>query len=41
MRAGVEAHGRFPVDDDVWDGFARRLRYMSVPVRRAARASAA
>ena len=31
MRAGVEAHGRFPVDDDVWDGFARRLRYMSVP----------
>lgn len=31
MRAGVEAHGRFPVDEDVWHGFARRLRYMSVP----------
>ena len=30
MRAGVEAHGRFPVDDDVWHGFARRLRYLSV-----------
>ena len=31
---GVEKHSRFPVDDDVWDGFARRLRYISVPVHR-------
>jgi glucose-6-phosphate 1-dehydrogenase len=29
MRAGVEAHGRFPVDEDVWHGFAQRLRYLS------------
>jgi glucose-6-phosphate 1-dehydrogenase len=31
MRAGVEAHGAFPVDDGVWEGFARRLRYLSAP----------
>ncbi len=31
MRAGVEEHGAMPVDDDVWDGFARRLRYLSAP----------
>jgi len=31
MRAGVEAHGRFPIDEDVWEGFARRLRYLSAP----------
>nr|WP_217923391.1 glucose-6-phosphate dehydrogenase [Miltoncostaea oceani] len=31
MRAGVEAHGAIPVDDGVWEGFARRLRYLSAP----------
>ena len=31
MRAGVEAHGRFPIDEDVWEGFAGRLRYLSAP----------
>ncbi len=31
MREGVEAHGRFPIDEDVWEGFARRLRYLSAP----------
>ena len=36
MRTGVEAHGRFPVDEDVWHGFARRLRYMSVPFNESA-----
>jgi glucose-6-phosphate 1-dehydrogenase len=31
MRAAVESHGRVPLDEDVWDGFARRLSYVSVP----------
>lgn len=31
LRAGVEAHGRFPIDEDVWEGFAGRLRYLSAP----------
>ena len=31
MRTGVEAHGRFPIDEDIWEGFARRLRYLSAP----------
>ena len=31
MRAGVEAHSRFPVDEGVWEGFARRLHYLSAP----------
>lgn len=31
MRAGVEAHGRLPIDEDVWEGFASRLRYLSAP----------
>ena len=31
MREAVESHGRIPLDEDVWDGFARRLSYVSVP----------
>ena len=31
MRAAVEAHARAPIDEDIWDGFARRLSYVSVP----------
>jgi glucose-6-phosphate 1-dehydrogenase len=31
MRAGVEAHGRFPIEEDVWEGFAERLRYLPAP----------
>ena len=31
MRAGVEAHSRFPVDEGVWEGFARRLQYLAAP----------
>jgi glucose-6-phosphate 1-dehydrogenase len=31
MREGVERHSRFPVDDEIWEGFARRLLYVSVP----------
>ncbi len=31
MREGVEKHSRIPVDDEIWDGFARRLLYVSVP----------
>ena len=31
MRAGVEAHGRLPIDEGVWEGFAARLRYLSAP----------
>ena len=31
MRAGVEAHGRLPIDEGIWEGFARRIRYLSVP----------
>ena len=31
LRAGVETHGRFPIDEDVWEGFAGRLRYLSAP----------
>ena len=34
MRAGVEAHGAAPVDEGVWEGFARRLHYLSVPFDR-------
>ncbi len=29
MRAGVEAHARVPLDEGIWDGFARRLSYVS------------
>lgn len=28
MRDGVRRHGRAPVDEDVWAGFARRLHYL-------------
>src|SRR5680860_458984 len=28
MRAGVEAHGRTDIDEDVWGGFSRRLHYL-------------
>jgi glucose-6-phosphate 1-dehydrogenase len=31
MRAGVDDHGATPVDEGVWAGFARRLRYLAVP----------
>jgi glucose-6-phosphate 1-dehydrogenase len=31
MRKAVMAHGRLPFDEDVWEGFARRLRYIAVP----------
>ncbi|WP_217913571.1 glucose-6-phosphate dehydrogenase [Miltoncostaea marina] len=31
MRAGVEEHGRLPIDRDVWAGFARRLQYVPLP----------
>ena len=31
MRAGVQEHGRLPIDEDVWEGFAGRLRYLSAP----------
>ena len=31
MREGVEKHSRIPVDDDIWEGFARRLMYVTVP----------
>jgi glucose-6-phosphate 1-dehydrogenase len=31
MRSGVEAHARFPIDEDIWEGFARRLRYLAAP----------
>ncbi len=31
MRKGVEEHGREPLDEGVWEGFARRLHYRSVP----------
>ena len=31
MREAVQSHGRMPLDEDVWDGFARRLSYVSVP----------
>ena len=31
MREGVEKHSRIPVDDEIWDGFARRLLYVPVP----------
>jgi glucose-6-phosphate 1-dehydrogenase len=31
MRAAVEDHGREPLDEDIWDGFARRLSYVAVP----------
>lgn len=30
MRRGVERHSRFPVDEDVWEGFAQRLSYVPV-----------
>ena len=30
MRAGVEAHGRIPLDEQVWESFARRLRYIAL-----------
>lgn len=30
MREGVEAHSRIPVDDEIWEGFARRLLYVPV-----------
>ena len=33
MRRAVEKHGRIPVDEDIWDGFARRLRYVPVALR--------
>ncbi len=31
MRTAVETHGRMPLDDDIWDGFARRLSYVQAP----------
>ncbi len=31
MRTAVEKHARVPIDEDIWDGFARRLSYVSVP----------
>jgi glucose-6-phosphate 1-dehydrogenase len=31
MREAVEGHGRTPVDDEVWEGFARRLGYVTAP----------
>ena len=31
MRTAVEEHGREPLDEDIWDGFARRLSYVAVP----------
>jgi glucose-6-phosphate 1-dehydrogenase len=31
MRKAVLAHGRLGLDEDVWDGFARRLRYLAAP----------
>ena len=31
MRTAVEQHARVPIDEDIWDGFARRLSYVSVP----------
>ena len=31
---GVEKHSRLPVDDEIWEGFARRLLYVSVPFDR-------
>ena len=31
MRTAVEEHGRVPIDEDIWDGFARRLSYVSAP----------
>jgi len=30
MREGVEKHSRIPVDDEIWEGFARRLLYVPV-----------
>ena len=30
MREGVERHSRLPVDDEIWEGFARRLLYVPV-----------
>jgi glucose-6-phosphate 1-dehydrogenase len=30
MRAGIERHSRIPVDDEIWEGFARRLLYVPV-----------
>ena len=37
MRAGVEAHGRLPVDDDVWEGFAAAPALPVGALRRPAR----
>jgi glucose-6-phosphate 1-dehydrogenase len=31
MRAGVEAHGRVPLDEGIWESFARRLSYVAAP----------
>ncbi len=31
MRTAVEEHGREPLDEDIWDGFARRLSYVAAP----------
>jgi len=31
MRTAVEEHGRVPIDEDIWDGFARRLSYVPAP----------
>ena len=31
MRAGVEAHGRMPMDEAIWEGFAHRLSYVAAP----------
>jgi glucose-6-phosphate 1-dehydrogenase len=31
MRTAVETHGRVPLDEDIWDGFARRLSYVAAP----------
>jgi len=31
MHDGVAAHGRVSLDDDIWEGFARRLSYVAAP----------
>jgi glucose-6-phosphate 1-dehydrogenase len=31
MRTAVETHGRVPLDEDIWDGFAHRLSYVAAP----------